>query len=77
MRDLENPTKFELNNVHNFYIDVEPKVRVGVWHFIPSPLEYSFTKDSQNSLKDHFERYFKIYDKRPVVVYVHGNDRDR
>ncbi|CAF0712806.1 unnamed protein product [Brachionus calyciflorus] len=77
MRDLQNPPKYELNNVHNFYLDVEADVRVGIWHYIPEPLEYNFTKHGQNNLKEHFERYFKIHDRRPVVLYVHGNDRDR
>ncbi|RNA44948.1 abhydrolase domain-containing 12B [Brachionus plicatilis] len=77
MRDLQNPPKYEQHNVHNFYLDVEPKVRVGVWHFIPAPLEYNFSADSKKNLKEHFETYFKVHDKRPVVIYVHGNDRDR
>lgn len=77
MRDLRNPPKYGLDNVHNFYLDIEKDVRVGIWHFIPSPLKYNFEHDHKKTLKEHFEKYFKVHDNQPVIIYVHGNDRDR
>lgn len=77
-RGLDNPPNYGLNRTHNFYLDTEPTVRVGIWHFIPAPLEYEYERDKDNTIKQHFEKYFKeTYDKRPVVIYIHGNDRDR
>ena len=28
-------------------------------------------------MNEHFERYFKTHDKRPIFIYAHGNDGDR
>jgi abhydrolase domain-containing protein 12 len=58
-------------------MNVAPDVRIGIWHYIPIPLEYKFERDSKRSLKEHFEAYFKEYDNRPIIIYAHGNDRDR
>ena len=29
--DYKNPTSFGLTNVHNFYLETEPDVKVGIW----------------------------------------------
>lgn len=76
-KDLKNPNNFGLSNVHNFYLKTEADVEVGVWHFIPEPLEYNYEKDSESSIAGHFETYFKKSDGRPIILYVHGNDGDR
>ena len=76
-RDLTNPTVFGLHNVHNFYLDVSPSVRIGIWHYIPIPVEYSFVRHGKRNLKEHFDAYFKTLENRPIVIYSHGNDRDR
>lgn len=75
--DLTNPTKFGFNNVHNFYMNVEADVKIGIWHFIPPPLVYNWKEDSKRNVKEHFESYFKLHDERPIVIYSHGNDGDR
>lgn len=76
-RNLTDPTQHGLNNVYNFYFDSEKDVRIGVWHFIPKPFEYNPSKDASRNMVQHFEAYLKNYDDRPIVIYVHGNDRDR
>ena len=30
--DLKNPTSHGANNVHNFYLDIEPEVKIGIWY---------------------------------------------
>lgn len=74
---LKNPTKLNLRNVHNFYLNVEPQVKVGIWHFIPSPLKYNYEKHANKTLKEHFDRYFRIDDRKPIVIYIHGTTKDR
>ncbi len=32
--DYKNPTKFGLNNVHNFYLDTEANVKIGIWYLV-------------------------------------------
>lgn len=76
-RNMTDPRVFNLQNVHNFYLDVEPEVRVGIWHYIPKPLEYEFESDHAKTVAQHFEKYFKKSDNRPIFIYSHGNDRDR
>ncbi len=63
--------------MHNFYLNVASDVRIGIWHYIPIPLEYNYERDSKRTLKEHFDAYFKDYDHRPIIIYSHGNDRDR
>jgi nucleoside-diphosphate-sugar epimerase len=46
-----------LENVHNFYMNTENDVKIGIWHFIPKDIEYS--QDSNNSIEQHFLKYFK------------------
>lgn len=46
-------------------------------HFIPPPLKYDIEIDPKKDLKQHFENYFKQHDGRPIIIYSHGNDRDR
>lgn len=77
LRSLEQPGAYGLHNVHNFYLDTEASVRVGVWHYVPAPLEYEASRHAARSIKDHFEAYFGEPDGRPVILYAHGNDGDR
>ena len=76
-KDFTNPTKFGLDNVHNFYLDVSKEARIGIWHFIPQPFDYTHETDSKRNLKEHFDTYLRTYADRPIIIYAHGNDRDR
>jgi hypothetical protein len=46
-------------------------------HFIPEQFKYNPKSDSKRELKDHLNTYLSQTDKTPVIIYVHGNDRDR
>jgi hypothetical protein len=74
---LQKPQDFGLDNVHNFYMNTEKDVRIGIWHFIPKDIEYSQDSDSNNSIEQHFLKYFKQFDNKPVIIYAHGSDRNR
>ncbi len=64
--------------MHNFYVDVEPGIRVGVWHYVPENHKYNHEEHSKFSLDKHLKRYLARNEKNtPVMIYVHGNDRDR
>ena len=77
MGNLEKPQDFGLENVHNFYMSTEKDVKIGIWHFIPKDIEYSQEIDSINSIDQHFLKYFKKFDNKPVIIYAHGSDRNR
>ncbi|CAF3908427.1 unnamed protein product, partial [Didymodactylos carnosus] len=75
--NFQQPETLGLERVHNFYLDVEPGVKLGVWHF-RSPLvqDKSFVDD-----KDYFSKHFSSQtDKNgqliPVILYMHGNALD-
>ena len=44
-------------------------------HFIPKHLGYDHEKELSNA--EHFKTYAESFKKDPVIIYVHGNDRDR
>jgi len=46
-------------------------------HFIPDSIQYDRKIDSLNSVDDHFDKYLKQENKRPIIIYVHGQDADR
>jgi hypothetical protein len=71
---LTHPPEHNLHNVHNFYVDVEPGVKVGVWHYIPeSSTTYNHAQHSKVSINKHLKKYIgKNDDHVPVMIYVHG-----
>jgi len=78
-QNFTHPVEQNLTNVHNFYHDVEPGVRIGVWHFIPDvhSVKYDFMRHSTASTKSHLKKYLSVDKHVPIMIYVHGNDRDR
>jgi hypothetical protein len=78
-RDLTKPSQqFGLNNVHNFYIkNKQDNVKLGVWHFIPKYFTYDPATQASRTVDQHLNEYVKIIDELPIIIYVHGNDRDR
>ena len=46
-------------------------------HFIPKHFDYNNEKDQSRSNGEHFKTYAPSFKKDPVIIYVHGNDRDR
>lgn len=75
--NFQNPSEYGLENVHNFYFTTDPDVNIGVWHFVPKKLGYNEKEHKEKSLKEHLNKFLKQVDKPTVVLYVHGNDRDR
>lgn len=76
--NLSYPFSHNLTNVHNFHVEVEPGVRIGVWHYIPESQTYNHAKHLSDSMSEHLKKYIgKNNDNTPVMIYVHGNDRDR
>ncbi|CAF1027464.1 unnamed protein product [Rotaria sordida] len=72
--NFTQPEKFGLDRVFNFYLDVEPTVRIGIWHY-RSPLvqDQPYTTD-----EDYFQKH--IVSQRsniPIIIYFHGNAFDR
>lgn len=72
--NLTHPPEHNLHNVHNFYVDVEPGVKVGVWHYIPdSSSNYNHAQHSKVSINKHLKKYIGKNDEHiPVMIYVHG-----
>lgn len=75
-RNLSHPISYGMENVHNFYLETEPGIKVGIWHYVPEPLKYNQLHASK-PINEHFKRYFKTDDTRPIILYAHGNDGDR
>ncbi|CAF0876290.1 unnamed protein product [Didymodactylos carnosus] len=76
--NLRRPENLGLERVYNFYLDVEPGVRLGIWHF-RSPLvqDQDFIDDD-----DYFSKHFLSQTDEngqliPVILYMHGNAFDR
>jgi len=72
--DFTQPEKYGLDRVFNFYLDVEPGVRIGVWHY-RSPLvqDQSYTTD-----EDYFRKHLvSTPSSIPIIIHLHGNAFDR
>ncbi|CAF0801889.1 unnamed protein product [Adineta ricciae] len=72
--DFTQPEMFGEDRVFNFYLDVEPEIRIGVWHY-RSPLvrDQSYEND-----EDYFQKHIASTSSSiPMVIYLHGNAFDR
>lgn len=72
--NLTHPESFGVDRVSNFYLMVEPNVRLGIWHF-RSPLveDQSFHTD-----EEYFENHLASTPSTvPILIYLHGNAFDR
>jgi abhydrolase domain-containing protein 12 len=62
-------------------------VNLGIWHYIPLPLQYDLNSDSQRSIKEHFEKFFPAQrdnklsannnNNNNIIIYIHGSAGDR
>ncbi len=50
---------------------------MGIWHYIPEHLGYDFSKQHESSNDAHLSQYLTKNPQIPIMIYVHGNDRDR
>ncbi|KAM9726516.1 lysophosphatidylserine lipase ABHD12-like isoform 2-T2 [Menidia menidia] len=65
--DLARPLDQGLNHTHNFYLQPEPGVRVGVWHTVPARL----WREAQGRDGSWFQA--SLGSAHPVILYLHGN----
>ncbi|CAF0732716.1 unnamed protein product [Brachionus calyciflorus] len=75
--NLSHPIHYGLENVHNFYFQTNDGLKIGVWHYLPDGHSYDYTKHSSRSNTEHLKTFLSKSKKNPVLIYVHGNDRDR
>lgn len=68
---LNDPRSYDLRCAHNFYLDSEEAgLRLGAWHIPPA--------SSVDRLGcDKLDQDWFAHDKRPVVLYLHGNGGSR
>lgn len=64
--DLTRPEAV-LNYTHNFYLDTEDGVTVGVWHTLPA------TQWDEAAGRNAEWNLETLGDGRPVIIYLHGN----
>uniref|UniRef100_A0A3Q1ED09 Abhydrolase domain containing 12, lysophospholipase n=1 Tax=Acanthochromis polyacanthus TaxID=80966 RepID=A0A3Q1ED09_9TELE len=65
--DLQKPADQGLNHTHNFYLQPETGLRIGVWHTVPAQM----WKEAQGKAGDWYESTFGS--AHPVILYLHGN----
>ncbi|KAI4886236.1 hypothetical protein NFI96_023521, partial [Prochilodus magdalenae] len=69
--DLSRPADLGLNHTVNMYLSSEEGVTLGVWHTVPEHM----WKEAQGKGQDWYEK--SLGDGSPVVIYLHGNTRNR
>ena len=62
----------DLSLTRNLYLQSEPGVSVGVWHCLPGSYLTSATSTTQPDYESLLQS-----DKKPVVLYLHGNSANR
>lgn len=67
--DFTQPELLGLGDTRNFYLQVNPEIRVGVWHVL------SHTQHNQTKLD--VEEGSLLKDGRPIILYLHGNSGTR
>ncbi|KAI3363545.1 hypothetical protein L3Q82_012150 [Scortum barcoo] len=65
--DLKRPLDQGLNHTHNFYLEPEPGLKIGVWHTVPAQM----WRDAQGKQGDWYDSTFSS--SHPVILYLHGN----
>uniref|UniRef100_A0AAQ6AK35 2-arachidonoylglycerol hydrolase ABHD12 n=1 Tax=Amphiprion ocellaris TaxID=80972 RepID=A0AAQ6AK35_AMPOC len=65
--DLQKPADQGLNHTHNFYLQPETGLSIGVWHTVPARM----WKEAQGKAGDWYESTFGS--AHPVILYLHGN----
>uniref|UniRef100_A0A3P9B632 Abhydrolase domain containing 12, lysophospholipase n=1 Tax=Maylandia zebra TaxID=106582 RepID=A0A3P9B632_9CICH len=65
--DLKRPLDQGLNHTHNFYLEPESGLKIGVWHTVPAQM----WREAQGKKGDWYESKFSS--SHPVILYLHGN----
>ncbi|KAM9466374.1 lysophosphatidylserine lipase ABHD12-like [Clarias gariepinus] len=69
--DLKKPLDQGLNHTHNFYLQPEEGVKIGVWHTVPDLL----WNEAQEKEGNWYKR--KLNSSHPVILYLHGKAGNR
>ncbi|CAK6979814.1 lysophosphatidylserine lipase ABHD12 [Scomber scombrus] len=65
--DLKRPLDQGLNHTHNFYLEPEAGLKIGVWHTVPAQM----WREAQGKQGDWFDA--TLSSAHPVILYLHGN----
>ncbi|XP_048125214.1 lysophosphatidylserine lipase ABHD12 [Alosa alosa] len=65
--DLKRPHDQGLNHTHNFYLQPEEGINIGVWHTVPTHM----WKEAQGKDREWYEGTLQSF--HPVMLYLHGN----
>ncbi|MEQ2232572.1 Monoacylglycerol lipase abhd12 [Ilyodon furcidens] len=65
--DLKRPLDQGLNHTHNFYLEAEAGLKIGVWHTVPTRM----WREAQGKDGDWYVSTFNS--AHPVILYLHGN----
>uniref|UniRef100_A0A4W6F0U3 Lysophosphatidylserine lipase ABHD12 n=1 Tax=Lates calcarifer TaxID=8187 RepID=A0A4W6F0U3_LATCA len=64
--DLKQPLDQGLNHTHNFYLEPEAGLKIGVWHTVPAQM----WREAQGKDGDWYD---STLSSTPVILYLHGN----
>ncbi|XP_024620152.1 protein ABHD12B-like [Neophocaena asiaeorientalis asiaeorientalis] len=70
LADLKKP-ELKIPHTVNFYIKVEPRVILGIWHTVPS----CRGEDAKGKGLSWYEA--ALHDGNPIIVYLHGSAEHR
>ncbi|XP_078017081.1 lysophosphatidylserine lipase ABHD12 isoform X2 [Epinephelus lanceolatus] len=65
--DLRRPLDQGLNHTHNFYLEPESGLKIGVWHTVPAQM----WREAQGKQGDWYDSTFSS--SHSVILYLHGN----
>ncbi|KAM3606878.1 uncharacterized protein V6R79_025048 [Siganus canaliculatus] len=65
--DLKRPSDQGLNHTHNFYLEPEAGLKIGVWHTVPAHM----WREAQGKNGDWYNAMFGS--AHPAILYLHGN----
>ncbi|KAK2104191.1 hypothetical protein P7K49_018047 [Saguinus oedipus] len=68
--DLKKP-ELKIPHTVNFYLTVEPRVMLGIWHTVPS----CRAEDAKGKDRGWYEAALR--DGNPIIVYLHGSAEHR
>ncbi|KAK7142498.1 hypothetical protein R3I94_011993 [Phoxinus phoxinus] len=66
--DLKRPQDQGLNHTHNFYLQPEEGINIGVWHTVPTVM----WREAQAKDPEWYDKSFQ-QSNHPVILYLHGN----
>ncbi|XP_061823435.1 lysophosphatidylserine lipase ABHD12 [Nerophis lumbriciformis] len=65
--DLNRPADVGLNHTHNFYLEPEEGLKIGVWHTVPAEM----WRDAEDKPGEWFDS--TLTSAHPAILYLHGN----